>query len=709
MDKFRIETSVQFPFFKMNELVTYSEVKKPSGIAYILLVLISESKNKTERLSKLLEIFGIPKSLHYIFADTIQFLIKQGILEDFDFRKNDFDNYVIGSFKFTSKGKKIFDEESIPTGINKEVKIPVFYNIALNEFSLKIDADLEPRPLHDSAITPEFINKFTCLKNVETYLNLQKGKGIGVKKEEVITQVKDIDKENWVARYDCVFDINGDELEVIFDDSVIQKFFNTYYTREILNNAISYKNKFKFKSAYKYSLEIGSYKPDKIIGLMIPKDIEDILKQKSQLFISKGNYKSSNGYMVVSEESIQTYDDNIEFIQIDAHDSIVGYIPANFVFKNEIFGEVLIPLVLKVNITHGELKELLHPYIKTLSSYSEDNFRELVKITNITNDFVLAENVLKGYLGNNVESNLVLLNEIKQTALLSAGILSIYKVLLEKNFYSYLDTITEDNLETFLKITSTIPSFLNIPANKVLASIIDKVHSQKNVELYEKLVNNGFDKSLVVLYVNPVDEALKYKNVEEKTLLDLINFDNSLNNLKKITGIDDYKNYIYDESIINHEDFKKSINNMFTLNKTIQVFKDKNEELFKKYNGFMKIFSSINDDINLMEAASKNINNITIDLISKKINSGEFQYVLVNLSAKLENLLKNKYKLHGVLKDMLDDSIKYRLINKEIVDDLQKFRDSRNILIHAEDRTIDFNANDLRRWTKEIFDLEDKK
>ena len=40
MDKFKLETSFQFPFFKLNEIVSYSEVKKPSGIAYMLLVLI---------------------------------------------------------------------------------------------------------------------------------------------------------------------------------------------------------------------------------------------------------------------------------------------------------------------------------------------------------------------------------------------------------------------------------------------------------------------------------------------------------------------------------------------------------------------------------------------------------------------------------------------------------------------------------------------
>ena len=46
MDKFKLETSFAFPFFKQNELVKYEEVKKPSGLAFMLLVLINESKNK---------------------------------------------------------------------------------------------------------------------------------------------------------------------------------------------------------------------------------------------------------------------------------------------------------------------------------------------------------------------------------------------------------------------------------------------------------------------------------------------------------------------------------------------------------------------------------------------------------------------------------------------------------------------------------------
>ena len=708
MDKFKLETSIQFPFFKMNELVTYSEVKKPSGVAYILLVLISESKNKNDRLSKVLENFGIPKSLHYIFADNVQYLMEQGILEEFNFYKTEFDNYLIGSFQFTSKGKKIFAEESIPTGINKELKVPVFYNIAMNELLLKMDNDLDPKPLMDCAITPEFMDRFKNEKNVENFLNLQKGKGISVKKEEIITNVEQLDQENWIGKYDCDMNINGDNIEIKFDELLLQKFFDANYNQDMVNLAISYKNKFKFKSSFKDNLKLSNYGFDRIAGIIIPKEIDDVLKQKNQLLLTKGNYKTSNGYMITSSESIAKYDDTIEFIQVDMHDSVYAYIPGNFNFNNNLFGIITIPLALKIKLTEEELKNVIKPYVVSLSTYSEDNFKELVKVTNITDDLKLAKEIIEGYVNKDAESNIVLLNEMKPYAISNSGISNIYRELLEKNYSNYMDNLTEDNLDTALKITASIPKFLNIPNKDVLSRIFKNIKAKNELETYETLVSKGFDKSLVVLYVNPVIEALKIRNSEEKSVIDLINYDDALSEMKRITSINDYKSYFYDEEKINHNDFKTNYNKAFNLQKNIAVFRSGNEGLFANYDGFMNLFSTINDDINLVEAALKNPNNLKPELIEKKIASGEYQFVFVNLSAKLETILKTKYKLDGKLSDMLNDARSNGIIDKKIISDLHDFRDNRNAYVHPEDRTSNYNADDLRRWSKEIFDLEVK-
>ena len=709
MDKFKLETSIQFPFFKMNEIITYSEVKKPSGVAYILLVLISESKNKNDRLSKVLENFGIPKSLHYIFADNIQYLMNQEIIEEFDFYKNEFDSYLIGSFKFTLKGKKIFAEESIPTGVNKELKIPVFYNVAMNELTLKMDTDLDPKPLMDCAITPEFMARFKCEKNVENYLNLQKGKGITVKKEEIITNVELLDHENWIAKYDCNMNIKGDDIEIKFDELLLQKFFDANYNQDMINSAISYKNKFKFKSSFKDNLKLSNYDFDRIAGIIIPKEIDDVLKQKSRLLLTKGNYKTSNGYIIISADSISKYNDTIEFIQVDIHDSVYAYIPGNYNFNNELFGTITIPLAIKLKLTDEELRMVIKPYVDSLSEYSEENFKELVKVTNITDDLMLAKKIIEGYVNKDAESNIVLLNEMKPYAISNAGITNIYRELLEKNYNNYIDNITEDNLDTVLKITSSIPKFLNIPNSEVLSKIFKNLKIENELKVYESLVSKGFDKSLVVLYVNPVSEILKTRNSEDKSLIDLINYDDALSEMKQITNISDYKSYFYDEEKINHNEFKINYNKAFNLQRNVSAFKNKNESLFASYDGFMKLFSTINDDINMVEAALKNPNNLKPELIEKKISSGEYQFVFVNLSAKLETILRNKYKLEGKLSDMLNDARENGTIDKKIVSDLHDFRDNRNANVHPEDRTPNYNADDLRRWAKEIFDLEVKK
>ena len=115
--------------------------------------------------------------------------------------------------------------------------------------------------------------------------------------------------------------------------------------------------------------------------------------------------------------------------------------------------------------------------------------------------------------------------------------------------------------------------------------------------------------------------------------------------MKRITSINEYKSYLYDEEKINHNDFKTNYNKAFNLQKNIAVFRSGNEGLFANYDGFMNLFSTINDDINLVEAALKNPNNLKPELIEKKIASGEYQFVFVNLSAKLETILKTKYKL----------------------------------------------------------------
>lgn len=725
MDKFKLETSFQFPFFKLNEIVSYSEVKKPSGIAYMILVLINESKDKNALLSQLLENFGVPHSLHYIYSDTIASLVSQEILTTryggyYD--RNLFSSLRIGDLAFTAKGKKIFAEESIPTGVTKEAKIPVYFDIAMKQLALAIPASFEPKPLMDSAITEEFIGQFSCDKNVEDFINKNKGVRIPIyengkvvkneliKKEEIITKVEEISKENWTGKYDCTVVLEGNELSFEFEEKVVQKFFDANYTGQMVNKAIGYKNKFKFKSAYSEGLDLSAFANKEIASIIIPKEIDDVLKQKGQMLITKGNYKGNNYYTVESVSGLQKYDPSCEFIVVDQADNKFAFIPGVFNFNNKDLGVISIPLVLRTKVSVAQLKEVLESYVNNLSEYSEENFKTLVRVTGVSKDYDKATEIMSGYLKNDAESNIVLLNEMKPIAMTNANIMTKYKEMLQNNYDSYLKTVTEDNLDTVLKITNTIPKFLNIPLKDVISRLFENLKEIKNKqEVYETLVEKGFDKAVVILYVNPVIDALKTRIATEKSLLDLINYDSCISNLKSLTEITDYKKYTFDEEAINRPEFKKVYNTAKGLQKSIEIFKSQNQELFKDYDGFMTLFGTINDDFNILDAALANPNNIKPELIEKKITAGDYQFVFVNLSAKLEIILKNKYKLDGKLSDMLSEARKTGAVDRKIATDLHDFRENRNAYIHPEDRTANFKADDLRRWSKEIFELGEEK
>lgn len=671
-------------------------------------------------MKNILNNFGVPDSLFGIFSNAANDLINNEILDFSSFGETEyFADYRIGQFHFTEKGRKVFKEESIPTGKTKETKIPIYYDIAMNQLSLSMSSDLDPKPLMDSAITPEFMEQFQCRKNEEDYINRQKGVRIPIyengkvvkneiiKKEEIITSVERLNSENWVGKYDCDIAINNDSISFEFDDKVLKNFFEEYYSSDMINKFINYKNKFKFSKPVNNLVKLSDFKDKNIVGVIKPIDLNDVLKQKGKLMVTKGLFESSNAFSVKTIDGLDRFDKSCEFIFVDQSDSKCGYLPGIYQFHSEKFGEINIPLVLKVEITSDELKTVLSPYIDSISVYFEDNLKELIRITGISKDYDKAYEVMDKYFSNAPENNLVVLNEVKQLVMQNQNILLKYKDLLKNNYEKYIDLVKEDNLETFLKITNGIPKFLNININDVLDKIFNKMGLIKNKKnVYEIMVRGGFDKKLIALYSNPVEQTLKDGEASDVTLQNLIDFDNDLKTLKKVTSLNDILNYSFDIKNFDNNLFKKNYLTAHSLYKEVKFFEENNKDRFKSYDDFMRIFGLINDNINMEETALKNPKNIKPDLIERKITSGEYQFVFVNLSAKLETVLKSKYSFDGSLSDMLSEARRENKIERNIVSDLHDFRENRNAFVHPEDRTANFNAEDLRRWSKEIFELE---
>ena len=709
MHNFDIETTLPFPFFELNEIVTSTEVKKPSGVTYMILVLLKESKSKTHKLSSLLESFGVPSTLHGIYADEIKKLIDQGIIEmkyDESYRTRHFAEYKLSTFAFTEIGNKIFAEEQISTGKEKESKVKCYYDVALNQLALRPNSELELKPLFDSAFDEDFFKKFECKKDVEDYFNSQKGPQFQVKAAEVITKVELQEQKNYVGKYNCKFIVDGDNITIKLDHKSAQEFYDTYFTKEIVNKAISLKNKFKIEKTYDCKLTDFD---DELIGqAKLPSEFTQILTKKYSLAMIRGDYKFNKQSLIIDDVNVMNeISKYADFIAVDGA-QVYAYCPVKLELNEKKLGKIYLPLILVLRPSINDFSKAIGKYIDKKTKYDYESFKEVISICNITKDYDKAIALLKSYMGYHGDSNLIILNEVKPLLTSNTVLLNEYKKLVTETYTKYMKSIKEDSLESALKITSSIPEFIGMSNAQVLDLIKASVGTpKKTVETYE-LLSKSFNKDLVLNYVNPFKDVLKSGKAESQQLLDILAFNNSLSNLKKITGIDNYTKYSFGEDELIKPEFKKEFVTANSTYKSINVFKPYNSEYFAETDKFMSVFGRINDNLNILDQALKNPKNIKPDLIEKKIVSGDYQFVLINLSAKLEILLGEKFKLEGSLSDRLSSARKEKLVEKDIISDLFDMKENRNALTHPEDRKENYKADDLRRWAKEVFEIESK-
>ena len=709
MRNFNIETSLPFPFLELNEIVSATEVKKPSGVTYMILVLLKESKNKHQRISSLLESFGIPKNLHGIYADEFRKLIDDEIIKENGIRYTTrfFSEFDLDNFVFTSRGEKVFAEEQIATGKEKESKVKCYYDVALNQLSLKPDPLLEVKALYDNAFDDSFVQQFECKKNVEEFFDSKKGPQFQVKAAEVITKVELQEKKSFVGNYGTKLIVDGDSLTIKLDHKLAQEFFDEYYTADFVNKAISLKKKFKLDKAY--DAKLSNFNEDDIYDALLPKDYTVKISNKYSLVLARDKYNYNKQNKVIMDvKSIDAISKYADYVCVDGS-QVYAYCPVKLELDEKKLGKIYLPLVLVLKPSLADFAKAISNYIDAKTSYSYESYTEIIKICNVTKDYEKAISMLKSYMTEHEDDNIVMLNEVKPLLTSNTILLNEYKKMVTESYNKYMKNIKEDSLDSSLKITTGIPTFIGLNNADVLSNIMQSIKQPKRlVETYELLVKH-FNTSLVLGHINPFEEVLKNKKANSQQLLDIITFDEALESLKKITGIKDYSKYTFDEDELIKPEFKKDFVTAHNSYKNIQIFKPYNLKYFDDSDKYMNIFGRINDNLNILDAAIKNPKNIKADLIEKKIVSGDYQFVLINLSAKLDLLLTEKFNVTGTLADKLNASRKNKDLSKEVVADLHELRENRNALAHPEDRTENYTADDLRRWSKEVFDIEEAK
>ena len=108
-----IETAWSFPIIQYTANTSFVEVRKASGIAYILIELINKSQNIEEKLVVALKNLDVPYDIHYIFGGELINMLNLRIVTmkaNRELSLGLLDTYFISDFEVTELGKRLFAE-----------------------------------------------------------------------------------------------------------------------------------------------------------------------------------------------------------------------------------------------------------------------------------------------------------------------------------------------------------------------------------------------------------------------------------------------------------------------------------------------------------------------------------------------------------------------------------------------------------------------
>ncbi len=182
----QIKTQCPFPLLIYKTHIKYNEVRKASGIAYILLELISKQRSNTSFREALLK-FGIPTELHSIFGKELGGLIGTEIVKS-PYRQSHFEDpkyfgeIKVNEVELTAKGQKLFREGAIPTGLEKEKAKDIYFSPVTRMFDVQYNMPISS--LASCFLGEEFLDRVEIdISGLEDYLNANTTK-VGLKAED---------------------------------------------------------------------------------------------------------------------------------------------------------------------------------------------------------------------------------------------------------------------------------------------------------------------------------------------------------------------------------------------------------------------------------------------------------------------------------------------------------------------------------------------
>ena len=731
----KFKTTVPFPLLIYKVNVKYNEVRKASGVAYILLDLIDKTAGSKEKIGDVLLKFGIPRDLHYIFGQEIANLIGTEILSSryersYFLNQKYFAEMLIRDVALTKKGRKLFKEGAIPTGAEKVKTKDIFYSPVTRKFD--VSYHLPYTTLESSALFEDidsFLAKTIDISGLTDYVEANPVK-MGLKAEERVTKVESPEdgQKMQVRKEDGIqVTVTANGVEFSFDTSDETAYFNKWYSSVLMKKCLLAKEKYKFVNELKDTVKVPTVSLSEltgIVGAYIPNDVSKQAKIPCEIFIDSGKLATGRTDNVLtvskefSERLLTKIGGNADFALLDS--SALHYYSA-----------------LNVTMPCKQLNDTFEMQLLTERILGEDAYKELV------ND-IFEFYIQKNFDGDVAKVVLFTVDALDDVSYFDKAIAVLFEkakavderigVILKlndafsknnawKEYFARLATkllhesvgeIKIDNVVYKSTVLEPLRKTLGINDFDYVAQFASElVKTEEKDIIFEALLSAGFGVDAVLSVSNVVEDFAQKVASNEEIYSDSdlgIRFHNLGGNLWKLNamlGIESFSEYTVKDDY-NEDEFFNAYATLKSAYKSIEKYEKyapKQYEIIKRY---MAIYEPVHDLLSIERSSSSHPEKITKKYIDEYISRGKYKEAICDLLVKLQYDLREQLGADATVSahDLIAMARDEGIVDGKQESALHKLRMCRNGFQHPERSQVKFDRETVENWRDTVFAIK---
>lgn len=726
----QFKTTCPFPLLVYKTSVKYNEVRKASGIAYILLDLIQKESKSGDRISDVLLKFGIPQDLHYIFGQEIANLLSTDIVQS-SYGPNHFTSpmyfkqITIYDVVLTAKGKKMFQEGAIPTGAEKIKVKDIYYSPVTRKFD--VESKVPYMSLASSFLGDDFMDRVNVdISGMEDYINAN-GTKIGLKAEERIVSFECEEPQKMHVRKEegMAIIIRPSGVEFKFDTSDENAFFHKYYDSKLMSQGLLAKNKYKFVNSKKDIVVVPTVELKNLLNtanVYIPDDAQKQASRPCKFFFNRNRLgvKGIDSAMQLSDNVastvLDTLDSNAEFALLDKG-SLKYYSALNVAMPCEKLGDtfeiqLLVEQIANENIQKEVLDRLYGIYFE--KDYSVENGKAVLFIIEALKDSSLFEEYAKNKLNNlaTIDEKIDLLLKLNSSFKMNIDWKVLFNSIGNELLQDSASEIKLDNMIYKNTILTPLKTELGINGNDYITLFSKSVMNEDHDLVYQALETAGFESNQILGIVNVIEDymnrILEDENITTDTSISGKFKTVSVNlwNLNEILGIEHYSNYTLKDDY-NIDDFFNAYGTLSQAVKGIDKYSKFASEQYANLKKYLAIYEPIHEFLSIEREASSHPDKITKKYIDDNLAKGRFKNAICDLSVKLQYDLRKELKATDLTEayELINMAEKAGLIDANKCSLLHTMRKIRNGFQHPEREQIQFTKADIEEWRDIVFEI----